>query len=69
MMPFVCVPVVLGTNGWDPAFEKSLGAPLGPAVNVTNNVGELVGLTREFASGTRVAFNLSNNSAVVEWAE
>ena len=63
------VRAVLGTNGWDPAFEKPLGAPLGPAANVTNGANELVGFTREFKSGTRVTFNLTNNSGLIEWAE
>eukprot|EP00662_Eupelagonemidae_sp_cell21_P024608 gene24608-27378_t len=40
--------VFLGSNGWDPAFDRPLGAPLGPAANVTDHAGVVVGLTRSF---------------------
>ena len=41
------------------AFDKPLGAPLGPALNVTDEDGQVVALTRTFASGTSVWYNLS----------
>ena len=71
--------VFLGTDGWDPAFDKPLGAPLGPALNVTDEGGEVVALTRKFASVTSVFYNLScvNSPAKqegygcsrIDWAE
>ena len=55
--------VLLGSNGWDPAFDKPLGQPLGPAVNVTNSDGDVIGLRRHFASGTSVHYNLTCDNA------
>ena len=60
--------VFLGANGWDPAFDRPLGEPKGPASNVTGAGGEVVGLERSFASGTVVYYNLTNNSATIDWA-
>lgn len=43
----------LGCNGWDPDFQKPLGAPVGPMVrNVTDGT-----YSRKFASGTVVTWN------------
>jgi hypothetical protein len=51
--------VILGSNGWDDAFERPLGQPLGPPTNVTDSTGAVVALTRKFASGTSVWYNLT----------
>jgi len=53
--------VFLGTNGWDPSYDKPLGDPLGPAV-YTAAEADLDGrskpamLHRNFSSGTFVVF-------------
>ena len=39
------------------------------AVNVTDGGGQVVALTREFDSGTRVHFDLARNSGNITWAE
>ena len=57
--------VLLGSNGWSPVFERPLGQPTGPPVNVTNDRGEVVGLQRSFASGTKVYYNLTCVNAPV----
>jgi len=51
--------VILGSNGWDEAFEKPLGQPLSPAMNVTDSTGAVVALTRTYASGTKVRYNMT----------
>jgi len=51
--------VILGSNGWSTAFEQPLGEPLGPALNVTNSSGAVIALTRTFASGTSVRYDLT----------
>lgn len=51
--------VFLGANGWSAAFERPLGQPNGPARNITASDGRVVGLSRSFASGTSVHYNLS----------
>lgn len=57
---FTFIAVILGSNGWDDAFEKPLGQPLGPPTNVTDSTtGRVVALTRKFASGTSVWYNLT----------
>jgi hypothetical protein len=48
--------VILGTDGWDPEYEKPLGDPLGPAVFTAKRVGSNATLTRSFKSGTKVVF-------------
>ena len=44
------------------------GAPNGPATNVTGSDGGVVGMRRSFASGTKVYFNLTNDTGTVTWA-
>jgi hypothetical protein len=50
------VGVILGTDGWDPEYEKPLGDPLGPAVFTPGAAGKPATLTRSFKSGTRAVF-------------
>ena len=58
--------VFLGANGWDPAFDRPLGHPHGPAQNITDGQ-TVVGLTRSFTGGARVVWNLTNASGTVQW--
>ena len=52
--------VLCSGNGWHEDFDKPLGLPVGRATNVTDpQTGEVVGLTRSFASGTVVHYNLT----------
>ena len=46
---------------WHPEYDKPLGAPLGPAT-YTGRVWK-----RQFASGTKVTFDTSNNKGTIEW--
>ena len=46
----------LGTNGWDPAYERPLGDPLAPAAYAPARGGSPATLKRSFASGTYVTF-------------
>jgi hypothetical protein len=69
--------VFLGTNGWDPDYEKPLGDPLGPAVFTTAETdtnGAVVSpatLHRNFTSGTYVLFTYNakgnDGSGVIWW--
>ena len=46
----------LGTNGWDAAYDKPLGAPLGPAYFQASLGEKPATLARNFTSGTFVVF-------------
>lgn len=52
---------VLGCNGWDADFSKSLGNPLGPAAQKNNTI------ERHFKSGTYVTWDLSKKRGKVFW--
>ena len=54
----------LECNGWSDDFDKPLGEPLGPAAKSTDGAF----LTRHFASGTSVQWDLKAASGVVHWA-
>lgn len=47
---------VLGANGWDPAYDRPLGDPLGTAVYTNASAGHPATLHRNFSSGTSVVF-------------
>jgi len=53
---------ILGCNGWSEDFERPLGAPLG---NATRS-GDI--MTRKFASGTYVEYDVAKRTAKVHWA-
>lgn len=46
----------LGTNGWDAAYERELGDPLGPAVYTPGRGKQPATMHRNFTSGTYVIF-------------
>ena len=50
--------VFLGSNGWDPAYDKPLGDPLSPAVYTP---GRPATLHRNFSSGTFVVFTYNES--------
>jgi hypothetical protein len=47
---------VLGTNGWDPAYDRPLGDPLGPALFTPAAAPLPATLRRNFTSGTFALF-------------
>ena len=53
---------ILGCNGWDHQFSKSLGDPLGPAVEKNGKV------ERHFKSGTSVTWDVSRRKGNISWA-
>lgn len=52
----------LGCNGWNKQFAKPLGDPLGPA-KTKGNI-----MSRKFASGTSVSWDLKLNNGTIKWA-
>ena len=61
----------LGTNGWDPAYERPLGDPLAPAAYAPARGGSPATLNRSFASGTYVTFTYNakgtDGTGVIFW--
>ena len=60
--------MMIGANGWSEDYDKPLGNPLGPATNVTGPTGSTTALTRSFASGTKVTFDLETGMGHIAWA-
>ena len=60
--------MMIGANGWSADYDKPLGNPLGPATNITGPAGNTTALTRAFASGTRVTFDLATGTGHIAWA-
>jgi hypothetical protein len=60
--------MMIGANGWSEDYDKPLGNPLGPATNVTGPSGNTTALTRSFASGTKVTFDLETGMGHIAWA-
>lgn len=54
--------VFLGANGWDPNFDRPLGAPHGPAV-----LGPDGNYTRGFAAGVAVRWNPLRGTGAISW--
>lgn len=60
--------MMMGANGWSDDYDRPLGAPLGPATNITGPTGNTTGLERRFTSGTKVMFDLTTGEGTVMWA-
>merc|ERR1719499_2325275 len=63
----------LGTNGWDEAYERPLGDPLGTAQFYPASEERNATLTRSFSSGTRVVFTYDKSekdgSSKIYWSD
>ena len=63
--------VMLGAEGWDEAYDKPLGNPLGPAVYTPATQAKPATLTRSFSTGTKVVFTYDGNgggTGEISWA-